>query len=623
LTGSSIFIMTNTVKHIITYLRQRTITGDLSTGLILSTSVILLILGLLNYYLTFSRMTDELTSQVTNTSQKMANILSVPIWNFDNATIEKIGESFQQPDNAIRILDENGMILFDSQTENKELVSSASPIYYNNHQIGTVEISLSKKEMNNLLNNIFLFTLLTIILTVLTLQLVTSLLLHRFLNHPLSVLIRGLDTIASGKDYHSLAPVVQTDMNKIIQGVNFMAQQIDERVEALRQSEERFRQVVTSISDMVYLSEISPDDTGINRYISQCAETLTGYPSDCFLKDWNLWASLIQPDDSAAAEQQWQRLMEGKSCEREYRLVKRDQEVIWVRDSARVVISNGTRMVYGVVSDITERKRVEESLRAETAERKLIEAELIKYQGHLEELVSARTAELESLNKELESFAYSISHDLRAPLRHIDGFSFALLEDLEGQIPEQALSYLQRIRKGTRQMNELIDGLLRLSRINRQPLTLKKVDPQEIIAPLLGTMIAEQNERQIDIHLGLLPSCQADPVLLRQVYTNLISNAIKYTRKQVRAVIEIGSTEQNDIPVYYVGDNGVGFDMNFAGKLFGVFQRLHSEAEFEGNGIGLAIVQRIIHRHGGQIWAESVVGQGSTFYFTLPASSED
>lgn len=240
-------------------------------------------------------------------------------------------------------------------------------------------------------------------------------------------------------------------------------------------------------------------------------------------------------------------------------------------------------------------------------------------QKTLEQKVKQRTAQLETVNKELEAFSYSVSHDLRAPLRAINGFSRILLDNYS-QMPDDAKRYLDLVCTNAQQMGRLIDDLLGFSRLGRQQMKKQEVSPNVIVGQVLDELQQEKQERHIDIKVDNLPSVQADPSLLKQVYTNLISNAIKYSRGTDKAEIKIGSftnKEQNNETVYYVKDNGTGFDMQYAHKLFGVFQRLHRIEDYEGTGVGLAIVQHIVNRHGGRIWAEAEVGKGATFYFTL------
>lgn len=224
---------------------------------------------------------------------------------------------------------------------------------------------------------------------------------------------------------------------------------------------------------------------------------------------------------------------------------------------------------------------------------------------------------LEAANKELESFSYSVSHDLRAPLRAVDGFSRAVLEDYGQELPEDGRRYLQIIRSNTQKMGQLIDDLLTFSRLSRAPLTQQTIDTNALVQTALNELSSEREGRQIDLRVNFLPECEGDPALLKQVWVNLLSNAIKYSRKREVAVIEIGCNTADGAHAYFVRDNGAGFDMRYAHKLFGVFQRLHRAEDYDGTGVGLAIVQRVIHRHGGRVWAESVLDQGTTFNFTL------
>lgn len=246
-------------------------------------------------------------------------------------------------------------------------------------------------------------------------------------------------------------------------------------------------------------------------------------------------------------------------------------------------------------------------------ERKQAESAVRQLNQQLEQRVHERTAQLQEANHELESFSYSVSHDLRAPLRGIDGFTRLLVEEYAPQLDETGQRYLHRVRANAQRMGKLIDDLLEFSRLSRHPLRTQRVDPA-MLARHVWEELKPDDGRRVELVLGLLPACAADPALLRQVWLNLLSNALKYSSKRTPARVEVGWTGQ----AYFVRDNGAGFEMRYADKLFGVFQRLHNLEEFEGTGVGLAIVHRIIQRHGGRIWAEAQVDQGATFYFTLP-----
>ncbi len=264
--------------------------------------------------------------------------------------------------------------------------------------------------------------------------------------------------------------------------------------------------------------------------------------------------------------------------------------------------------VFAAARDVTERKRAEEEIR--------------KLNAELEERVKERTAQLEAANKELEAFSYSVSHDLKAPIRAIDGFSRMLMLEHAAQLDAEALRILEVIRQNTGFMARLIDDLLALSRLGRHKLRKARVN----LAPMCDTAFqelkAQAPERCLDLTIKDLPPAYGDPSLLHQVIVNLLTNACKYSKFEETARIEVGGWCAARENVYYVRDNGVGFDMRFQNQLFGVFQRLHSEGDFEGTGVGLAIVKRILQRHGGRAWAEGRVGEGATFYFALPTGAE-
>lgn len=240
----------------------------------------------------------------------------------------------------------------------------------------------------------------------------------------------------------------------------------------------------------------------------------------------------------------------------------------------------------------------------------------------LERKIRERTNQLEVANKELEAFAYTVSHDLRAPLRHIAGYTQIILRSNESQLAEKDREVFDHIVKATDRMAQLIEDLLAFSRLATGELKRGPVDTQALVEEVLQELKPEYESRPILWEKAALPPLQADPGLLRQVFANLISNAVKYTRPCHPAKIEIGAqTDDSGEPVIFVRDNGAGFDMKYAAKLFGVFQRLHRQDEFEGTGVGLANVRRIIAKHGGRTWAEGKVGHGATFYFTIPNKS--
>ncbi len=243
--------------------------------------------------------------------------------------------------------------------------------------------------------------------------------------------------------------------------------------------------------------------------------------------------------------------------------------------------------------------------------------EVRRHAQELEARVAERTAALEAANRELEAFAYSVSHDLRAPLRAIDGFTRVIQEEYAAQLPPQGQHYFQRVRQAVVEMGALIDDLLALSRVSRQAVQREQVEPATLVQEVLAGLAKEMEGRRVEIAIGALPPCRGDPLLLRQVWWNLLSNAVKFTRKRDPARIEVGAREEGTEIIYFVRDNGVGFDPRYTERLFHVFERLHPADEYEGTGVGLAIVRRIVERHGGRVWAEGAVDRGATFYFAL------
>ena len=271
--------------------------------------------------------------------------------------------------------------------------------------------------------------------------------------------------------------------------------------------------------------------------------------------------------------------------------------------------------IFAAARDVTELRQAQNELR--------------KSYEELERRVEARTADLkekteqlEAANKELESFSYSVSHDLRAPLRAIDGYARMILKKEWGKFDEDTTRKFNAIRANAHMMGQLIDDLLAFSRLSKKQMSASKLDMDSIIMDVWKELQIINTERNVTLTIHSIPPGYGDRTLIKQVCSNLLANAVKFTKHQGEAHIEAGGSTENDGNIYYVKDNGVGFDMAYYDKLFGVFQRLHSTDDFEGTGVGLATVQRIVHRHGGRVWAEGKVNKGATFYFTLPGKEE-
>jgi PAS domain S-box-containing protein len=356
---------------------------------------------------------------------------------------------------------------------------------------------------------------------------------------------------------------------------------------------------------------------------------------------YDAWIRTVHPEDKANTDGEIQAALRGeREYAPEFRIVRPDGSIRHIKADSRTFKDREgkpLRMI-GTNIDLTERKQTEEILRRlnEELEQRVKErtTDLQTKSGELQDSQKAlmnlvedlnekagalehSNKELAVVNKELEAFSYSVSHDLRSPLRAIAGFSQILLEDYAGKLDAEGQDNLHRICAASQRMGHLIDDLLNLSRVTRSELRQGRVDLSEIAGQIAAELQRAAPDRRGEFRIQPTLVAEGDPNLLRIVLENLLGNAWKFTGKQPVARVEFGATLRHGAPAFLVRDNGAGFDMAYAGKLFGAFQRFHSAADFPGNGVGLATVQRIIHRHGGQIEAESAVGQGATFYFTL------
>ena len=389
-------------------------------------------------------------------------------------------------------------------------------------------------------------------------------------------------------------------------GVFILSLDISERKNAemaLFESEKKYRLIADNSNDWIYW--LVPN--GKVHYVSPACERVTGYSADEFIAHPKLIQEIVfEEDREMIIEHHKNSHLDHIPHDLEYRIITKEGELRWISHSCSPIFNEKGEYLgqRGTNRNITDRKRAE--------------IELSKLNDTLEQRVIERTSQLEVANKEMEAFSYSVSHDLRAPLRHINGYVDLLNDKYLDILPEKAQHYLNTISGASKQMGTLIDDLLHFSRTGRQEMHKTQIDMNLLVEDALEKIRPDTAVRTIKWKIQRLPGLNGDASLLKLVWINLLDNAVKYTKYRETAEISVEYKSEKDSYIFCVRDNGVGFDMKYAHKLFGVFQRLHNQTDFEGTGIGLANVQRIIHKHNGRVWAESEPDKGSAFYFSLP-----
>jgi PAS domain S-box-containing protein len=487
----------------------------------------------------------------------------------------------------------------------RNALATVLPVMQNERTLGTLYLQADRGAMIERFR-LYGGIVVLVVLCSLLVAFVLSQKLQAEISGPIIELADTARAISEGRDFSVRAVKRGEDeLGALTDAFNHMLTQIDQQEKGLRESEARLRAVLNSALSAVVVT----DDQGYIIDWNARAEKMFGWMRAEAL-GLNLNETIIpsryQLGHSAGlikfAEQGHG---EVTAWPVEMAASRRDGTEFPVELAIHPLMADGVRTFCGFITDITERKRAE--------------AEIQTLNQQLERRVVERTTQLETANKELEAFSYSVSHDLRAPLRHIDGFASMLSAHSNAVLDDKGRRYVKVIIEAAQRMGRLIDDLLSFSRHGRSELRRVPVHLGNMVEEVRRQLIPEAAGRAITWRVGPLPQVSGDLAMLHQVFANLLGNAIKYTRPKSDALIEVGSqmTAEGE-EVIFVRDNGAGFDPKYAERLFGVFQRLHSESEFEGNGVGLANVRRIVVRHGGRTWAEGKVNEGATFYFTIP-----
>lgn len=482
-----------------------------------------------------------------------------------------------------------------------------TPVWEGETQLGWL---LIRYDLGTLRRRLVLYLLFTVGMAGFTLVVAyfLSIVFQGRISGPILALEDVARRISTSHDYDVRAEKKSNDeIGSLTQTFNEMLDQISSKEAELRVSEERLRAAVEASRTGVWDWDLN---TGNAAWIGSLFEFVKSEPpfssnrSEAFL-------GAVHPEDRPYVQKQVdEAIKEGIPFEADFRVLSTDGEVHNFRARGQTLTDtagNPARMV-GAVIDITD-------LRA-------AQAEILDLNRNLEAHVAERTAELSRALGEIEAFNYSVSHDLRTPLRAINGFSSALLEDYHDRLDETGRNFLGRIVASCQKMGELIDDLLKLSRITKQEMRKEPVDLSALSREIIDSLREEQPKREVEVRIADGLKAEGDPRLLSVALENLLQNAWKFTSQKKKAAIEVGKTVEDGQPVFFVRDNGAGFDMAFAENLFGVFQRLHKSTEFEGTGIGLATVRRIIERHGGSVWATAALDQGATFYFSVSSKTD-
>lgn len=606
--------------------------------ILLFSSVVTLVATISQLALEYRRDVDDIRSQLGQIRASYSESLASSLW---IASIKDIDLQLQGilrlPDlKYVEVLNEQGQVVAKGGNAGPaSVVRHEFPLTYSHRQralrIGTVRVVATLEGAYQRLKDKVIVILISQTIKTFVVSLFILMLFQWLVGRHLASIAAYSDRLFAGQmdqplvlDRKAGGATEGDELDQAVAALNAMRQRLHTSFSELQESESRWKFALEGAGDGVWDFNVVSNEVLYSRRWKE----MLGFADDELPNHFDTYARLAHPQDLAKARRALERNFDGRNqmYAVEQRMQCKDGSWKWVMARGMVVTRDAdgraTRMI-GTHTDITARRAAEEAVNVLLAETEQARAALREANATMEEQVIERTAQLELANKELEAFSYSVSHDLRSPLRGIDGWSLALQEDYGAQLDATARQYLDRVRNETQRMGQLIDGMLEFSRLGRAALTHHQVDMSALAHGVAARLAEVHQERQISFLIAPGLQAEGDPRLLEAALVNLFENAAKFSAGRALARIEFGRQQARDpyteaqVSAWFVSDNGAGFDMQYAHKLFGVFQRLHKSSEFAGTGIGLATVQRIVQRHGGHIWASAAIDDGATFFFTL------
>ncbi len=606
--------------------------------IVLFSSIVTLLATALQLSLEYERDVDAIGAQLQQVRVSYGDSLAASLWNTSMSDLDlQLQGIMRLPDlQSIAVVDEQGApVTGAGAARARDVLELSFPLSYVHRGgalvIGRVHLQASLTGAYRRLRDKVVTILIAQTVKTFLVSLFILVLFQLMVGRHLKKIAAYSDRLAAGQldaplrlDRVAARVNERDELAHMVAALNAMHQRVNSTVVGLQESESRWKFALEGAGDGVWDYDVGSDEV----FYSRRWKAMLGYEDHELANHLSTFERLAHPDDMRHTMRVLQENIEGRAVNftSEHRMRCKDGGWKWISSRGMVVErdehGHATRII-GTHADISTRRAAEDEMARLLAQTEQARAALREANDTMESQVRERTAQLERANKELEAFSYSVSHDLRSPLRGIDGWSLALQEDYGALLDAQGQQYLNRVRGETQRMGHLIDGMLEFSRLGRAEMALRPFDLSALAQTVAARVRDANRERLIEFHIGAGLQAYGDEPLLEAVLHNLLENAAKFSAQRTPARIEFGRADMLEpdskrrVSALFVRDNGAGFDMQHASKLFGVFQRLHKSSEFPGTGIGLATVQRIVQRHGGAIWADAAPERGATFYFTL------